>query len=142
MKKLLFRISPILGLLLSAAAYQPLEGSTRVLNKEGLIGATAGGIAGGVIGHQSGRKVEGAVIGTLGGYAIGTTMHRQKSRNKDLRRERAGLQHDLRESEEALAETDEALRQATTRPPLTREQEQQLVLQAYPLYRMYRTGSE
>ncbi len=142
MKIHFLRVTSVLGLFFAATAFQPLDASTRVFNKEGLIGATAGGIAGGVIGHQSGHKVEGAVIGAVGGYALGTNMHRQKSKNKDLRRERAGLHHEVAEQKQALEETGAALRQATTRPPLTREQEQQLVLQAYPLYRMHRPGSE
>ncbi len=49
-----------------------------------LAGTVIGGLAGGIIGHQSGRGVEGALlgagIGALGGLAVGDHVARKKAR--------------------------------------------------------------
>lgn len=125
----------ILSLALVAFLAAPLHGGIRVLNKEGVIGATTGGIVGGVIGHQSRHGLEGAIIGSVAGYAIGTTTHHQKQRVRDLKQQREAARQEVVAVQSSANEAIEAVRVASP-PPLTNSERQQLLLQHRPLYRV------
>lgn len=135
-------------LLLTIAASIPsapaaLASGTRVFNREGVIGATTGGIAGGLIGNQSGDTFEGAAIGAVIGYAIGANIHRQKRRDRAIEERQQHLEHLLRMEQDRTADAEAAALEAARNtppspPPLTREQKQQLMLQATPLFTVRR----
>ncbi len=109
-------------------------------SKEGWIGAAAGGVAGGVIGYQSGEELEGALLGSLAGFAIGTTVHRQKQRQKqlereqELRRQLIALQQQHQTAERQGASEFSPARESHRPRSLTKSEEQQLLLQASPLF--------
>jgi outer membrane lipoprotein SlyB len=48
-----------------------------------LLTGAGGAVAGGIIGHQSGRGLEGAVIGTILGAGIGNAVQDSSNRAKD-----------------------------------------------------------
>jgi hypothetical protein len=127
-----------LTVFLLALCVAPAHAGTRVLNKEGMIGATGGAVAGGVVGHQSGHRTGGAIIGGVAGYAIGTTLHRQKQREKSIARQRQLEMEHARLREEAYRReaypTPEVSSVEPAAPRLTNSEQQQLLLQSYPVF--------
>lgn len=109
-----------------------------LLNKEGLIGATAGGLAGGIIGHQSEHEAEGALLGSLAGFAIGTTIHRQKQRHEQREREKEIFGQMASPRLTADQPAPEQRPTPAPEPQLSKAEQQQLLLQATPLFSVKR----
>lgn len=70
-------------ILIGLMAVTALPAQAQLFSSEALGGAALGGLAGGIIGHNNGRKTaEGAAIGAGAGLLLGSVVHNERERRQ------------------------------------------------------------